>query len=229
MDLKVNTVGSGFAYGVLRDVFGVSSPVYLPWLFRRNYHAAPFTEASTDDGIATERTPFSGIQTVTPDEAERLSSFGTPVMGSFALEAGEYNSYDRQGRMIKVRMEDFIMPEATIVEFSRDMVFTQTRTLGNTGTVKEIYGLDDWKINIRGIILNDRTGSNPRSAQEQEDELVRWRNICDSIGVIGGIFERKNIRRMVIESFSLQPVQGKWNVRPFEITACSDEAIELVV
>jgi hypothetical protein len=223
----MNTVGNGFVAGILRDVFGVSSPVYLPWLFRRDYKAAPYTEAYTDDGIAIGRSPFSGIQTVTPDEAERMSSFGTPVMGSFAFEAGEYNSYDRQGRMIKVRMEDFIMPEATIVEFNRDMVMTQTRTLGNTGTVKEIYGLDDWKINIRGLCLNDRTGNASRTAQEQEDELVRWRNICDSIGVAGGIFERKNIRRMVIESFSLLPIQGKWNVRPFEITACSDEAIEL--
>jgi hypothetical protein len=167
------------------------------------------------------------VRVVTPEEAERMSSFGTPVMGSFILEAGEYSSYDREGRMVKVRMNDFVMPASTIVDFSRDMVMTQTRTLGNTGTVKEIYGLDDWKINIRGVCMSDRTGEDTRSAQEQLDELALWRNICDSIGVLGGIFERKNIRRICIESFAIRPVQAEWGKVPFDITACSDEAIEL--
>jgi len=192
---------------VLNDVFGINSPFYLPYGRKRDYEVAT----------------YQNVRTVNPEEAERLSCFGTPVMGSFILEAGEYKSYDREGRMIKLQMNDFLMPVATIVDFERDMVMMQTRTLGNTGTVKEIYGLDDWKINIRGICLAD----DQRTAQEQEDELVRWRNICDSIGVIGGIFERKNIRRMCIESIVFRPIQGKWGVRPFEITACSDEAIEL--
>jgi hypothetical protein len=197
-----------FVANILNDVFGINSPVYLPATTGSDYEALP----------------FQNVRVVTPDEAERMSSFGTPVMGSFMLEAGEYNSYDREGRMIKLRMEDFVMPAATIADFTRDMVMTQTRTLGNTGTVKEIYGLDDWKINIRGICLND---SSTLTAHEQADELVRWRNICDSIGVLGGIFERKNIRRICIESLTVRPLQGKWNVIPFEITACSDEAIEL--
>jgi hypothetical protein len=200
-----------FIANVLNDVFGINCPVYLPTTRERSYVA----------------TPFGDVRVVTPEEAERMSSFGTPVMGSFILEAGEYNSYDREGRMVKVRMNDFVMPASTIVDFSRDMVMTRTRTLGNTGTVKEIYGLDDRKIDIRGVCMSDRNGEDPRSAREQLDEPVLRRNICAGIGVPGGIFERKNIRRICIESFAIRPVQAKWDEVPFDITACSDEAIEL--
>ena len=29
---------------------------------------------------------------------------------------------------------------------------SKTKVLGIHGTIKEVYGLDDWKINIRGIL-----------------------------------------------------------------------------
>ena len=56
-----------------------------------------------------------------------------------------------------MNMASFPMPYATIVDFSRSMNCSKTKVLGVHGTVKEVYGLDDWKINIRGFCIADKS------------------------------------------------------------------------
>lgn len=196
----------------LRSIYNISSPIFIPWGFKN---------------MPYEADEFSDIRLLPEDKGDTtLSEFGTPIFGSVSFEAGEYNTYTRNGSIEKVQMELYTLPSSCIVEFSRNANVTKTEVLGSTGTVKELFGKGDWELTIRGIALANRNGTG-LTAQEQIDELVKWDNICDSIPVLGSIFRSKGINNLVIERLSVQPIVARWNAIPFQIDAVSDEPIEL--
>lgn len=225
----MNKNGGLFVGGILTEAFGVSSPIFIPWGGK-----LPGYTPGKYGNVPTERVPgeagtFSGIELVNLEEAERLSGMGTPVLGTFTFQAGEYNTYDTQGRIVQKSFADFLFPYATLVDFTRQMNMTQTKVLGSAGTVKEVYGLDDWTINIRGVCLTDESRPAQKTAAEQIAELIRWRTVADTINVAGALFNNKEIYALVIKSFSISPEAGKPSVIPFTIEAVSDEPIELVL
>lgn len=194
------------------EVFGISSPIYLPW----GRELPDFTAGGYKD-----------IQTVSREEAERKSWMGTPVLDSFLLDGAIYKRYTDQGELVDFSMADFVMPAATVVDFSREMNVSKTKLLGAGGTVKEIYGLNDWNINIRGFCLNDKSREAQKTAKEQAQALILWRQIADSINVTGDLFKDKAIFALVMENFQLSPVQGHEDMYSFSIQAVSDNPIEL--
>lgn len=198
---------------ILGDVFGISSPIFLPW--------GKHPEFSSQ--------PFPNVELIEVEPYEKVTSLGTPVYGTFSLKAGGYNTYDSDGQVMVKDMPDLEMPYSCIAEFNRAMVMTQTATLGASGSVKEIYGLDDWNIRIRGVALDDNIWGSGKSAQEQINELCKWRDICDAIEIVGKIFNEKEIHSIVITNLMIRPVQGRYGVVPFEIEAVSDEPIELMI
>lgn len=213
-DQRNNTL---FVTDIIRQIFGINSPIYIPWGKEKYYQAKEYSNIQylpeeIDDAIAT-------------------SSFGDriPVVGLIKFDAGEYNIYNKHtGAVEKAGYGDYTLPHSCIVEFSRNTNITKTNVLGSSGTVKEIYGLDDWQITIRGIAMTTRDG-NGETAQEQIEALVRWTNICDAIGVESSIFRRKEIYSIAIESFSEYPVVGRWNAVPFQINAISAAPIDLIL
>ncbi|MDR1382218.1 MAG: DUF6046 domain-containing protein [Tannerella sp.] len=215
-----------FTADIIRHVFGINSPVYVPWGRNVPYVAAPY---ETGGAEATEKTGgYSGLQLLPEDSGDILySEFGVPVLGAITFEAGEYNTYSRKtGAVEKVAMEPYTLPYSCIATFSRDSNTVKTDVLGSTGTVKEIYGKGDWEITVRGIAMARRNGGGA-TAQEQIARLIKWNEICDSIPVVGSIFREKGISNIVMESLSIQPVVGRWNAIPFQIEAVSDEPVEL--
>lgn len=198
----------------IRQVFGINSPIYIPWGDAENFQAGEY--------------PHVRLLHETGDDAA-YSEFGTPVLGVVTFEAGEYNTYNRlTGAVEKVKMDLYTLPASCIVEFSRDANITKTEVLGSSGTVKELYGKGDWDITIRGLAFSPRNGQG-ETAREQIAKLVKWDNVCDSIPVLGGIFQEKGINNIVIESLSVRPVEGEWDAIPFQIDAVSDEPIELYI
>ena len=198
---------------LLGDVFGIQSPIYLPWGEARRY----------------ESRLYPGIKVLDEEESKVLSWMGTPVMGTFSLMGGTYKTYDEKGQLVTMQVNDYLMPYATIVEFARAMNVTKTKAIGSKGTVKEIYGLDDWVIAIKGICLNDDSRITYKTAQEQLTQLLNFRKITDTINVQGAIFNDKDIYGLVIDDLKITPVQGKYNVIAFEIQATSDNVIELML
>lgn len=201
-----------FIADIIRQAFGLNSPIYIPW----------------GDNVPFVAGEYPNVQFLPgeTDETEQMSEFGLPVLGSVMFEDGEYHTYDRiSGALRKTRYAAYTLPYSCVVEFDRAKHITKTDTLGATGTVKELYGLKDWSITIRGIAIKNRNGSG-LSAQQQIDELVRWSEVCDSIGVQGSLFRRKGIYNIVIENVSIRPVVARWDAIPFQIEASSDEPIE---
>lgn len=197
---------------LFHQVFGIQVPVYIPYGSREHYTAGHYPDITLMPG----------------QEAEAVSWMGTSVFGAFTLAGGAYQTYARDGRIETLTMPDFVMPYATLVDFQQNMNITQTRTVGNNGTVKEVYGLDDWTISIRGLCLNDDFRPTHPTAHRQAQALTAWRNLACSIEVVGRQFLEKKIHNIVIQSLAIRPVQGKSDVVSFEIEALSDEAIELI-
>ncbi|MBB4034891.1 hypothetical protein GGR21_000778 [Dysgonomonas hofstadii] len=197
----------------IRHIFGINTPIYIPWGKNVPYEAGEFSNIQ----FVPEETILEELPT---------SEFGTNVFGAIMLEGGEYNMYDHDGSLVKKRFGDYTLPYSCIASFTRESNITKTEVLGSTGTVKEIYGKGDWQITIRGIAFNRRNGEKT-TAHEQISTLSKWANVCDSIGVKSSMFRSKEIYNIVIETFSVQPIIGQWDAIPFQIDAISDEPIEL--
>lgn len=203
-----------FVTDAIRQIFGINSPIFFPY--------------GTD--VPLEVGEFRDIVLMpepTDGDSETRSEFGLPVLAPIFFEAGEYDAYDpRTGAVIKQQMQEFALPFSSIVEFSAGNNVVTTAVQGGSGTVKELFSMEDWQITIRGIALSSRRDQS-LDAHEQTDQLVRWRELCDSIAVRCSEFRRKGIYNIVIERLSIMPVVGKWNAIPFQIEARSDMDIEL--
>lgn len=162
-----------------------------------------------------------------------VSWMGTPILFPFTfLNEGmdkPYTRYKKNGELEVVIMEKFELPAATVIDFSRAKNIIKTDMLGGSGTVKELFGFDDWRIRIRGICLDDSNRQTAKKAHQQKEQLLRWEQICGSIKVEGELLNEKGIDEIVIESISFRQLEGKPGVMPFEIQASSNEPINLVL
>ena len=99
------------------EVFGISSPIYLPW---------GRTLQDYDPG------QYTGVTTIPDADAEAYSWMGTPVIGTFILDGNkQYSTYNPDGSRGTMNMASFPMPYATIVDFSRSMNCSKTKVLGS--------------------------------------------------------------------------------------------------
>lgn len=199
-------IGINTAIALLNEVFG--QPVYH------------ISDSNQDSEIESYN-----VSVLDSDEYDRLSQFGTPVVGSFTIKGRNYQVYNKvTGKLVKKEYSDFEFPLATIVDFSRPKNITKTPTIGSSGTVKEIFGFDDWKINIRGICLDDSSREYQKTAKEQQHALIMLNEIADSIEIAKGrLFFEKNISRIAIERLDITPVQGKPGMIQYEMECSSDE------
>lgn len=224
---RIPIVDVGLAASILSDVFGVNSPVYLPYGVQRDL---AYRGYQIPEDIRSGEIENYQIAVVEDEEADRMSQFGTPVLGSFTIKGGTYKVYDkRSGRLIDKEYADFEFPVATIVDFERPKNITKTPTIGSSGTVKEIFGFDDWRINIRGICLNDASRQAQQTAVEQQTALIQLNEIAGSLEIEKGkIFFEKYISRIVFENLRISAIQGKPGIIQYEIEAYSDEDILII-
>jgi hypothetical protein len=200
---------------LFEQAFGVKSPVFLPTPINIGSNSLPL---------------FPSVELLEVSEKhERLSWMGTPIVYPFKLNGGSYKYYKSNGVLTDKSMSDFEMPAATLVDFSRGKNITKTNVLGGNGSVKEIYGFADWHMRIRGICLTDNTRDSATTAMEQQKKIYQWSELADSLEVSGQLFTNKKIYRFVWQNIAFKQLEGKPNVLPFEITAYSDEPIELIL
>lgn len=196
---------------LFKRAFGINSPVYIV------------------DPLNQEKRPefnYSGLE-VLPDyyaEDNITSWMGTPIVFPATLKGGSYNRYNTKGDIVSVQMSDLLFPPATMFSFRRAKDITRTKISAN-GTVKELFGFDDWVIDVKGIALDEPT----RSAQEQIAELLKWEELADAVNISGILFEQKKISRICIADWSDGINQGSPGSIPFQFQMLSDEDIPLVL
>lgn len=206
--------------------FGVTSPVFLP----NPFHLPPAKiKYNAPKAQQSEEASYNDIKVVDAKEAERLSWMGTPIVFPFTFKGGTYQVYNAEGDLVNVQMADFEMPAATLVNFTQEKVIVRSKLPGNIGTVKELYGFDDWSIQIRGICLNDQSRATAKTAIEQQNELVKWFKICNGIPVVGDQFFKKDISALSLGTINFTALERKPDVIPFEFSCFSDQRIELIL
>ncbi|MDQ8012043.1 MAG: DUF6046 domain-containing protein [Flavobacterium nitrogenifigens] len=196
---------------LFQSAFGLNSPVYI-------------TETQRKDKPAIFS--YKGIETL-PEyyKPDAVSWMGTPIMFSAKFLGRSYQRYNANGEIERVEMNDFQLPAATMFSFRRAHNITRTNLLGNNGTVKEIYGFDDWVIDVRGLCLDEPE----QSAHEQLEQLLKWEELADGIDISGALFEQRRISRVAIADWSDNLQQGSYGVIPFQFQLFSDEDIILVL
>ena len=166
---------------------------------------------------------YGSVQVVEKAEAVRLSRLGTPIVFPVKFVGGSYKFYNSQSQIVEKTLSDLWLPPATMVDFSRYKNISRTDVIGGNGTVKEIYGFDDWSIRIRALCINDEL-----SAREYEKRIIEWSETVQSISVEGDLFGWKNIHNLVIEGIDIRSLEGVPNVIPIELNCISDEPFELI-
>lgn len=194
--------------------FGINSPVFITEPLLRQ---------------PPENISFKGLE-VLPQyyEPEGMSWMGTPIVFPAKLLGGSYMRYKPSGELERVQMQDTPFPPATMFGFRRAKNITRTQLLGSSGTVKEIYGFDDWVIDVRGLCLDEPD----KSAEQQLKELLEWENLADSLKISGRLFSQMpgtGITAVSMADWSHNVQQAAQGVIAFQCQLYSDEPVELLL
>lgn len=164
------------------------------------------------------------LEEIEYDDPKLESIYGTPIVFPVLFKGGIYRVYNDKGQIVTKDFEDLWLPATTMVDFSRPKNIVKTNMLGANGTVKEIYGFDDWQIRIRTLCILGKL-----YAREYAEKLNEFNEIIEPIEVEGSIFSKKKIWRIVIEDFEEKSLEGRPNVIPIEMQCVSDDAIEFAI
>jgi hypothetical protein len=210
-------------------MIGIDAQYNLPDLFATvfgiHYYIAAKQEQKKSSGInynidAKQETPAY----------DRMSQSGTPVMDTIVFEGKSYNVLDKDGKVSQKSFKDFELPVASLVSINRAKRIIKTPVNAGNGTVKELYGFDDWHIDINGFCIPDSSQPQGLTTPAQlRDELYQWEKIADSIRIKGGLSINKDIHDIAIEDFRTWQLKGSPKLIPFSIRAISDEPVELLL
>lgn len=167
---------------------------------------------------------YSGVSvTDSLDYATKLSSLGTPMIVPIRFKGKGYPIYNSFGEIVLEKFEDFDLPAATLVNFRRAKIISKTKVSAERGTAKEIYGWDDWSIDIRGFCLADASHATSTTARAQKIRLNEFDAIAGNIQIISELFDDFDIDNIVIEELQFHQLKGKPGVIPFSMKCSSDE------
>lgn len=157
------------------------------------------------------------------------SSLGTPIVFPWSLKGGNYLTYNSKGEIIEKTLGDFRMPAATLCVFTRAKIMRTTAVSGGRGTVKEMYGFDDWSITVKGVMVPESNHPQATDVFEMRNKLLEFENLTDAIEVSGDLFEAIGVSHLVINRINIPQLQGKPRMIPFEMNCISDQPIELLL
>jgi hypothetical protein len=118
-----------------------------------------------------------------------------------------------------------------IISIECKKTIVETALVGRNGTVKELIGMKDYEITIKGFVV----GENNEFPEESMSQLrsVYEQNIALSIECpLTDIFllrpNRNGSDKVVISELKLPIISGVKNIRAYELKLLSDEAFNLI-
>jgi hypothetical protein len=174
-------------------------------------------------------------------ELVRESYLGTPILQPITFLASKYETIkgygirdfgtfertkENAGKIEIINYADFTLPASSIASFSSRKIINKT-AMPDGFTAKEIYGFEDYRITIRGFLLEDPGQPQGHfSIKEQERELIKWDNVQANIPIAGEYFNIREIKAISIESLEFPALRGRPKIRPFLINAISGSTAE---
>ncbi len=167
-------------------------------------------------GVKTKN--YSGLDTLSTDENLTISGSGQST-GSLL------------GTLVFSDIELFIDDETklylqnVLFSISQNKNIVTTAVNGRKGTIKEYISEGDFTVHIQGLIISD-DNSYPRADVETLRELL----VADqSLKVISPFLELWGIYEIAVTDYNIPQKEGFQNTQPFDITALSDQPIELII
>ncbi len=120
-----------------------------------------------------------------------------------------------------------LLLQNTVSDFTNKKTIVETPLVNRKGTVKEEVSINDWEINVKGIIVSS-DGCYPDDQVSELNELYEW-------GVSLGIENARSSlllgdeEMVVIRSLRFPELKGMKNVQPFEMNMVSDYAFDLIM
>lgn len=160
------------------------------------------------------------------------SYLGTAIFADLVFIPGEYK--DKNGEVIQygqiLKNDDskqYFVINTVLIDVSQQKQIIKTDIQGVRGTVKEYISMGDYQVTIRGALVSQSSVLYPTVEVQQLREYLEAEV---SIGIasrfLDDIFD---IQNLVIENFSFPQKEGFQNTQFFEISAVSDDPIELTV
>ena len=152
-------------------------------------------------------------------ELYRSSQLGTPVYTNITFSAGSYES-NTPGKTISYGPVTY---EAVLITVSQAKKIIKTEIQGRDGTVKEYIGMDDYQVQINGII----TGPN---GHYPKDDVSALKAILDApvpIDVACTYLQTLGIDSLVVEQYEMGQQEGGYSYQTFSISCISDVPQEL--
>lgn len=143
---------------------------------------------------------------------------------------GRYYDTDIFGRefFLPVQLDGYVLPFAVVgVSCKKTIVSTALPERG--GTVKELISLDDYIINVKGILIND-DNKYPESEIIDLHELFLKNQSITMQCVLTDIFLKGTFKqKVVIKELKFPTVTGVEHAKPFEMELESDMIFTLEI
>jgi Domain of unknown function (DUF6046) len=162
----------------------------------------------------------------TPEGIE--SVLGKSIWATVALEAEAweqeyYNEKTRTYDMAKMPPVSLELGTVLVdVQMTKNIITTAIN--GMNGTVKEYIADGDYEVSLRGALVNAGFDY-PRDLVKKFLDLVKAKVSLKVTSEYLGLFP---IHNLVVKSYSMPQVEGQCNTQLFEISALSDNPVELI-
>jgi len=210
----------------MKKINGKFAPIVDPEIVLRGFGLqalkTKYYNTQINEEEQDENTPDPGV----------TSYLGTPVFAQLLFIPGKYKDVKGEevlyGEILKndYNNENFVV-NTVLIDVSQQKQIIKTNIQGVAGTVKEYISKGDYQVTIRGALVSE---SSVRYPEEEVTQLTEYLEAETSIGVASRFLDDIfNIQNIVVESFSFPQVEGTQNVQLFEVSAVSDQPIELTV
>jgi hypothetical protein len=173
----------------------------------------------TKNNIKASESKFNIPQDVNIDPVLYTSPLGTPVYADITFLAGRYETNTKG--VYKEWLE--LKYAAVLITVTQAKKIIKTEIQGRDGTVKEYIGMDDYVVQVNGVI----TGSN---GQHPADEIANLNKMLVApipVDVACAYLQNLNILSLVVESIELAQDAGGRSYQSFSLTCVSDIPQEL--
>lgn len=154
---------------------------------------------------------------------------GKPVVAKIQLEYDPYeveqlNQQTGKYEKAKINRASITLDTVLIdVTLTKNIVTTQLN--GRNGTVKEYIADDDFKVTLRGALVNAKGTAYPEA---QVKQLMKILKAPVTLTVTSDYLTLYGIYSLVVTDYNLPQREGYTNTQLFDISCLSDNPVELV-
>jgi len=179
--------------------------------------ATKFNLTKTD--LKTNEQKFDIPQASPADTPLYTSKLGTPVYSNISFIGGRYET-NTKGVFVEYPSLTY---DAVLITVTQAKKIIKTEIQGRDGTVKEYIGMDDYVVQVNGVI----TGANGQHPVNEIADLKKMLDAPVPIDVACSYLQNLSIMSLVVENYELGQQAGGYSYQSFAITFVSDVPQEL--